>query len=270
MSSLRHRLVKRSGRRESRSSSLSGRGSGAAAARRDTVTVHDSSSASDARRLSQDVPRSSDTIASSRTRSWDRLHVAWTRRSQGQPDRSGFEASEEAESSSEWLSMVTKAVGVAARAVARHTWRMRPGCDFCENSARAASATKWAVRYPHILVSGYQTADTRMPTLSKTQPGLRFRKCVRTVAAMARSQLLRGPARRGLDARDPRPHVAGGKCPRILPYATGTCPTGHRKWCVHRARRSRRCNDLLSGPRTKDRPEWDTRMGYQNGIQESC
>ena len=61
MSSLRHRLVKRSGRRESRSSSLSGRGSGAAAARRrDTVTVHDSSSASDARRLSQDVPRSSD------------------------------------------------------------------------------------------------------------------------------------------------------------------------------------------------------------------
>ena len=162
MSSLRHRLVKRSGRRESRSSSLSGRGSGAAAARRrDTVTVHDSSSASDARRLSQDVPGSSDTIASSRTRSWDRLHVAWTRRSQGQPDRSGFEASEEAESSSEWLSMVTKAVGVAARAVGRHTWRMRPGCDFCENAARAASATKWAVRYPQSRI-GYQTADTSL------------------------------------------------------------------------------------------------------------
>jgi hypothetical protein len=34
--------------------------------------------------------------------------------------------------------MVTKAVGVAARAVGRHTWRMRPGCDFCENAARAA------------------------------------------------------------------------------------------------------------------------------------
>ena len=154
LSSLRHRRVKRSGRRESRSSSLSGRGSGAAAARRDTVTVRDSSSASDARRLSQDAPRSSETIASSRTRSWDRLHVAWTRRSQGQPDRSGFEASEEAESSSEWLSMVTKAVGVAARAVGRHTWRMRPGCDFlrkrspgcvCDEVGRPVSAVSYRI-----------------------------------------------------------------------------------------------------------------------------
>ena len=76
----------------------------------------------------------------------------------------------------------------------------------------------------------------------------------------ARSQLLRGPARRGLDAGDPRPHVASGKCSRIFPYATGTCPTHHRNGAsIARGRRTIFCPDLgqgldfLSDSRTKDR-----------------
>ena len=51
---------------------------------------------------------------------------------------------------------------------------------------------------------------------------------------LRRSQLLRLLARRGLDARDPRPHIATAKCSQFLPPRPGTCRTRRRRSFDHR------------------------------------
>ena len=117
----------------------------------------------------------------------------------------------------------------------RRTWRPR-----CSAAASSLGTARGKRRFcPH-------SRPQPQPRTECHTLGLRsvFRAPLRDARLpLRRSQLLRLLARRGLDARDPRPHVASGKCSRILPYATGTCPTRHRKWCVHRARLP---EDLLS------------------------